>query len=290
MPSLLAPAKLNLTLEVLSRREDGYHTLRSVMLPIALYDEIVLEEARTEAFTSDHPELTGSENLIVRALRAAGVSSTFALHLHKAIPVGGGLGGGSSDGAAILHAAMSGALGPVDCPDWLAAARGLGSDVPFFLAGTAALVEGVGERVTPLGSLPPWWSVVVRPPAAVATAEAYRELDRRRESRPAESRPRASSASLAAVDALQRGDFPALRSALCNDFDEPIGAAFPAVARARDALAAAGANRPLLSGSGSCVFALFENEPAARACRAALHVEDGAEVFVCAFHHDAAWR
>ena len=290
MPSLLAPAKLNLTLEVLARREDGYHTLRSVMVPIALYDEIVIEAAPAASFTSDDPALAGADNLILRALRAGGVSSTFALHLRKAIPVGGGLGGGSSDAAAILRAAMSGALGPADCADWLAAARLLGSDVPFFLAGTAALVEGVGERVTPLGRLPPWWTVVVRPPAAVATAEAYRTLDRSRESRPPESRPRASSASLTAVDALQRADFPALSAALCNDFDEPIGAAFPAIARARSALGAAGASRPLLSGSGSCVFALFESEAAARACRAALRGEDGAQVFVCAFHHDAAWR
>ena len=290
MPSLLAPAKLNLTLEILGRRDDGYHSLRSVMTPIGLYDEIALEPAGEGAFTCDDPELAADDNLVLRALRAGGVRSPFALHLRKNIPVGGGLGGGSSDAAAVLRAAMNGALGEADCADWLAAARSLGSDVPFFLAGTAALVEGMGERVTPLGALPPWWAVVVRPPSPVSTADAYRLVDRVRAEHPVQSRPRAASVSLAAVDALQRADFAALEATLSNDFDEPVAAAYPDVARARAALARAGAARPLLSGSGSCVFALFENEAAARACREALDGDGVAAAFVCAFHHDAAWR
>jgi 4-diphosphocytidyl-2-C-methyl-D-erythritol kinase len=289
MPSLLAPAKLNVTLEVLGRRDDGYHTLRSLMLPIALYDELLLDRAESPSFHSDDPALAGDGNLVVRALAAAQVRSPFAVRLHKRIPVGGGLGGGSSDAAAVLRAAMSGALGEAACGDWLAAARSLGSDVPFFLAGTAALVEGVGERVTPLGSLPPWWTVVIRPPVAVATADAYRLLDRLRAGSPADSRPRSSSVSLRAVDALQRGDFAALEEAASNDFDGPIVAAYPEIARARDALVGAGARKALLSGSGSCVFALFADERSARSCGAALPASAGT-AFACALHRDATWR
>jgi 4-diphosphocytidyl-2-C-methyl-D-erythritol kinase len=291
MPSLLAPAKVNLTLEVLARRDDGYHTLRSVMAPLALYDEIAVEPAATPSFSSDDPALGGGDNLVLRALAAAGVSGPLALRLHKAIPVGGGLGGGSSDAAAILRAAMDGSLGPAACNDWLAAARSLGSDVPFFLAGTAALVEGVGERVTPLGALPQWWFVVVRPPAPVATADAYRLIDRLRETAPAPTRPRASSSSLALVDALQRADFPATLAMLENDFDAPIAAAYPAVAAARGALLRAGAERPLLSGSGSCLFALFESEARARECASRLAGDPAcAQVFAAGFHRDEAWR
>ena len=114
--------------------------------------------------------------------------------------------------------------------------------------------------------------------------------DRSRESEPPASLPRSESASLAAVDALQRGDFPALEATLVNDFDEPIARAYPDVANARRALVAAGASRPLLSGSGSCVFALFEREDAARACAAAVPGNGIDARFVCALHYDDAWR
>jgi 4-diphosphocytidyl-2-C-methyl-D-erythritol kinase len=290
MPRLLAPAKLNLTLEVLSRRGDGYHTLRSLMVPIGLYDRIDLEPAAATSFEADDAALGGDDNLVVRALAAAGATTPFAIRLAKSIPTGGGLGGGSSDAAAVLRAAMEGQLGKVTTGDWLDAARRLGSDVPFFLAGTAALVEGAGERVTAIGALPPWWSVVVRPPIVVPTVEAYRLLDAARALDAPPSRPRADSLSMQAVDAVQRADFAALQGALVNDFHEPILAAYPAVARADANLRAAGGANALLSGSGSCVFALFESEEAARACAGRVDRAAVESVFVTPFHHDPAWR
>ncbi len=229
-----------------------------------------------------------SENLIERALEAAGVSKPLEVFLEKNIPVGGGLGGGSSDAAAILRAAASGELGPPAERDWLDVARALGSDVPFFLSGTAALVEGTGERVTALGALPPWWAIVAQPNVAVATADAYRRLDTTRTA--AVSRPRAESRSLKAIDALQRGDFAALQAELSNDFHDVILAAFPEVARTAAALEHAGAKGVLLSGSGSCLFALFENEAAATAVAARIDPAACAEVFNVPFHHDLAWR
>ena len=293
MPTLRAPAKINATLEVLSRRDDGYHALRSVMLPIALYDRIELDANPHGGFSVDDPALA-SGNLVERALAACGLATRFAATLQKTIPVGGGLGGGSSDAAAIVRAAMDGTLGPrADC-DWIDVARRLGSDVPFFLAGTGAIVEGFGERVTAIGALPPWWVVVAQPHAAVATADAYRRLDEARavDGRSAESRPRAGSAALAAVDALQRADFAALAATLVNDFHDPIVAAYPPVARADAALRAAGGDATLLSGSGACLFALFERETDARATAQRLdaHPEAVATAFVVPFHHDPAWR
>jgi 4-diphosphocytidyl-2-C-methyl-D-erythritol kinase len=278
---------VNLTLEVLSRRDDGYHTLRSVMVPIGIFDRIEIEPAERASFRTNDGAL-GENNLVQRALAEAGVDAPLRVELEKVIPVGGGLGGGSSDAATVLRAAMDGTLGPVAARDWIAAARRLGSDVPFFLAGTGALVEGTGERVTALGTLPPWWVVVAQPPVAVATADAYRRLDAARNgSTP--SRPRSTSASLAAVDALQRGDFEALTGALVNDFHDVIVAAYPEIARAADALRHAGANVVLLSGSGSCLFAPFAREADARAAAARVPAET-ARTFAAQLHSDATWR
>jgi len=286
---LLAPAKINLTLEVLSRRPDGLHQLRSVMVPLALFDRITVQAAPATSLACDEQELE-SDNIVLRALDAAGCAPV-RLTLEKRIPFGGGLGGGSSDAAAVLRAAMEGTIPRLgDPPDWLSVARDLGSDVPFFLVGTGALVEGTGERVTALGALPPWWCVVAEPSVRVATADAYRLLDEMREREAPASRSRARSVSLRAVEALQRSDFHALQDALANDFHDAVLAAFPLVATARDALVAAGVERPLLSGSGSCLFALFEEESDARAVVARVNGPSVRRTFVAAFHCDARWR
>ena len=287
---LLAPAKINITLEILSRRDDGYHALRSVMLPIALYDEIEMTPSETTRFETSDTSLA-SDNLVMRAFDASGVTTTYDVRLTKSIPVGGGLGGGSSDAAAVLRAAMRGDLGATPAAtDWIAVAAKLGSDVPFFLIGTGALVEAYGERVTAIGALPPWWVVVVRPHAFVATVDAYRRLDTARTRAPVPSRARATSASLAAIDALQRRDFAALDASLVNDFHDLVLGAYPDVARAHFAFVAAGAPRVLLSGSGSCLFALFEDETRARAVAAAIDPASYEALFTVALHRDDAWR
>lgn len=288
MITLQAPAKINLTLEILARRPDGYHTLRSVMVPVGLYDEIALEPAAKAEFTCE-PGGLEADNLVTRALEAARVSDTYAVTLRKRIPVGGGLGGGSSDAAAILRAAMRDAL-PHGEVDWLAAARSLGSDVPFFLTGTGALVEGTGERLTALGRLPPWWALIAAPAVAVSTAHAYGMLDASRSGAPEMTRPRSSSVSLEAVDALQRADFAALRGLLSNDFHALVVENVPGVRRAYEAMAAAGAPDTLLSGSGSCLFALFEREALAREVAAKLDASAFAGIFTAPLVSDDAWR
>ncbi|HKU80669.1 MAG TPA: 4-(cytidine 5'-diphospho)-2-C-methyl-D-erythritol kinase, partial [Candidatus Tumulicola sp.] len=251
-PAYLAPAKINLTLEVLARRVDGYHGLRSVMVPLDFGDEIVVEPSAAFEFACDRRELENDDNLAVRALRALGPLPPYRVSLRKRIPSEAGLGGGSSDAAAILRAAMEGAFGTPSQRDWIATARALGSDVPFFLAGTGALVEGTGERVTPLGALPRWHALIVTPPVSVSTALAYARLDER----PPAVRPRRGSASLSALAALQRGEFEAVESLLHNDFEPVVAGRSPEIATALSALRAAGARRPQLSGSGSSVFAL----------------------------------
>jgi len=286
MASFLAPAKINLTLEVLTRRDDGYHSLRSVMVPLALADELSIDPSERFTFACDAPGLAGDDNLVVRAVKALGEPPPARVTLHKVVPSQAGLGGGSSDAAAALRAAMEGAFGPVPRVDWLEIARALGSDVPFFLAGTAALVEGTGERVTPAGALPPWHVLIVKPPAAVSTAAAYAQLDRIE--RP--SRARNTSVSIAVLTALQRFDFDGVERLLQNDFHDVIAASTPEVAIAVDALHGAGARRALLSGSGSCVFTLAPERERIEALASRLHLPQAYDVFQTSFASPTAWR
>jgi 4-diphosphocytidyl-2-C-methyl-D-erythritol kinase len=287
---LLAYAKINLTLEILARRDDGYHTLRSVMVPIGLADELTVEPAGAFRFDCDPPAL-GADNLVVRALERIGFGAApLHVRLRKAIPAGAGLGGGSSDAAALLRLAIDGVLGPVPTRDWLADARALGSDVPFFLVGDGALVEGTGDRVTALGTLPPWWVVLAMPSVHVSTAEAYRTLAAHRASTPAPSRPRAGSASLRVLEAVQGGDLSAVRDAAVNDFEPIVAAAYPLVGATLDALRDAGAALAMLSGSGGACFALEPTEAGARALAERLNVPPATRIAVVPLAPTPGWR
>lgn len=282
----LAPAKINLTLEILARRTDGYHGIRSVMVPLDLCDELEIAPAERFSFHCDVPELEGDDNVAVRAVRALGELPARRLTLRKRIPHAAGLGGGSSDAAAVLRAAIDGAFGTPRQLDWTRVARSLGSDVPFFLAGTGALVEGTGERVTPLGALPPWHALVVMPPAAISTAHAYARID----SNPLPQRPRRGSQSLATIEAVQRDDFDAVIELLHNDFQATTAAQTPPVATALEALARAGAVRPQLSGSGASVFALARTRAEVDSMLERLELPEAYRRFPAAFAATPLWR
>jgi 4-diphosphocytidyl-2-C-methyl-D-erythritol kinase len=287
---VLAYAKINLTLEILARREDGYHTLRSVMVPVGLADELAIEPAAAFSFACDPPSLA-DDNLVVRAFARIGLADApVAVHLRKRIPAGAGLGGGSSDAAAVLREAIAGRFGPLGTRDWVADARALGSDIPFFLTGDGALVEGTGERVTALGALPPWWVVLAMPAVHVATADAYRRLAAERAAHPVAGRPRSESASLRVLAALQRGEFAAVREAAGNDFEPIVAAAYPAVAKTLAGLRAAGASLAMLSGSGGACFALEAGEAEARAVAGRLRLDPATRVEIVPFAPTPGWR
>jgi 4-diphosphocytidyl-2-C-methyl-D-erythritol kinase len=284
--TLRAPAKLNFTLEVLSRRPDGYHGIRSVMVPIDLCDELRVEPSERFRFTCDALELQ-EHNIVERAVYALPLpNSNFHISLRKRIPTGAGMGGGSSDAASVLLAAQRGTFGHAISAEYLPIARSLGSDVPFFLVETAALVEGTGERVTALGPVPPWYAVIVQPPVAVSTAWAYERIDADARA----SRARSESVSLRMAEALQRADFSAVNSLLQNDFQDVIAPATPEIARAIDLLRGAGAVHPLMTGSGSCVFALTETLEQRETLAAGLELPPGYRVYTCALWNGEAWR
>ena len=279
-----------MTLEILGRRPDGYHAVRSVMVPVALADELVFQAAERFAFACEPPSLV-PDNLVTRAFAQIELAdAAVAVALRKRVPVGAGLGGGSSDAASVLRAAMSGAFGDAGSRDWVADARALGSDVPFFLADGPALVEGTGERVTALGHAPPWWVVLLIPDVHVATGAAYAALAESRTHSPVPTRPRSESVTLRCGEALQRGDFDGVLAAMTNDFEPLVRAAYPAVETALRALGDAGPpGRAMLSGSGGACFALFENEDRARAFAASLRAPDGAVVHVVPFAAGTTW-
>ncbi len=253
-----ARAKINLTLDVIGRRPDGYHDLASVMQEIELADTLVMEPAEEISLVVDPPVVTaGADNLILRAarlLREYGrVREGAAIRLTKRIPVGAGLGGGSADAAAALQG-LNELWGLGLEPGMLKElGAGLGSDIPFCLTGGTALVTGRGEVVEPLTPLPVMDLVLVRPPFKVSTAAIYRLWDERGLA--------GGAATAAMLEAVTRGDWRRVASCLANDLEAVTCNLHPEVFAIKRGLA--GALAVLMSGSGPTVFSLWpEVQPA----------------------------
>ena len=254
-PSVFAaPAKLNLSLLVTGRRADGYHLLQTVFRFIDFADQIhltVRHDGRSERTTA-LAGVAANDDLTVRAARllqqAAGVTLGVDIAVDKQLPLGGGLGGGSSDAATVLIALNR--LWQLDWPPQRlqALALSLGADVPVFIFGESALATGVGEELTPL-ALPPAWYVVLMPPVGVATAGIFQDQDLIRDSIPLTIPP---------------FSFVAGR----NDLEAVVCRHYPEVAAHLAWLKQRGAAR--MTGSGACVFAEFGSEAEAREVLAGL--------------------
>ena len=252
---------MNLTLIVGARRDDGYHDVSTVMQTVGLYDTLTLTEGGSGlTLTCTDPDLpTDGSNLVLRAAALFCQElhlpvPDLHLHLQKRIPSQAGLGGGSSDAAAVLRAMRTLYAPEVPDAELERMAAALGSDVPFFIRGGTALATGRGEQLTPLPRLTDGWFVVVKPPEGFSTPAMYRRLDE------LPSQPPLSDGMTAALDA---GELRAVAAALCNSFERAVPSD-SAVWVIREALRAQGALAAMLSGSGSAVFGLFDREDAAR--------------------------
>jgi 4-diphosphocytidyl-2-C-methyl-D-erythritol kinase len=245
-----APAKLNLFLHITSRRPDGYHELQTVFRLLDWGDEISLRVRHDGEIhrLTDVPEVPAASDLVVRAARLlqphaqAGVGAD--IELVKRIPMGGGLGGGSSDAATVLVALnwlWNAGLGEDELAEL---GRQLGADVPVFVRGRSAWAEGVGERLTPL-TLPERWYVVLEPHEQVPTAALFKAPELTRNA------PPATISSFASGEAVE------------NTFTPVVRARHPRVAAALDWLG--GFGRARLSGSGACVFLETESPERAEA-------------------------
>lgn len=259
-----APAKVNLRLRVHERQPSGYHRIETLFCTLELSDEITIDvaEGRDVLLEVDGPDLgPAEENLAVRAARGflerAGLTRQVAIRLRKRVPAGGGLGGGSSDAAAVLRILNSLLPGTVPGAMLRDLAAALGSDVPFFLTGDLlAAGSGRGEILTPLPPLPSMPVLLALPPFPVATDAAYRWLD---EDRAGGDRPAVSADG---ADAAAPGSWAEAARQAINDFEGPVFRRYPDLRVIRDSLREAGASLALLSGTGSTVFGVFADEDA----------------------------
>ncbi len=252
-----AHAKLNLSLRVLYKRPDNFHELRTVFQTISLADELDISFANAR---STRIEISGSnipDNLIERAARLCleemGVVASILFKLKKRIPMGAGLGGGSSDAAAVLLSLPALAGGEIPLPRLLSLAATLGSDVPFFLHGGTAVGMGKGEELYPLPDLPKRPGILITPEIHSSTPEAYRDLSLE------------LGDPLAKLASFQTGTWSALGFEAVNDFESPVFRRHPKLNVLKQRLLSLGADPALMTGSGSAIFGLFnEKETLAR--------------------------
>lgn len=266
-----SPAKINLLLNILGRRPDGFHKLETLLHPVGLFDKLSLEPAgQGIVLTCSDPTLPADpSNLVWRAaaafLDATGLRSGVRLHLEKRIPREAGLGGGSANAAATLRGLNQLFGCPLPSARLHELAAALGSDVPFFLQDKPALATGRGEQIQPLDPFPAlagYWVLLIHPGFGISTAWAYRALARHPEAlrgRPGRARE--------LVQTLQLGDVAQATTQLYNSLEAPAFTKFPWLALARDFLAENGAPASRMSGSGTALFALTATRDQAGALR-----------------------
>lgn len=259
--TLCAPAKINLFLSVFPKRSDGYHDLDTIFQSVSLYDRLTVEKSDTADIhlTCSDPSLPcDNRNLAYRAaltfFSAFGMSFGVNIHLEKQIPSQAGLGGGSADAAAVLHALNALCDYPFSRQKLAGIGASLGADVPFCVLGGTYHASGIGEVLHKTAPLPSCFLIVAMGDVGVSTKEAYATLD----TFPLEQEPHAD----AALQALCDGDLSKVCASLYNSFERVCPVALPL----KQAIADCGANGALMSGSGSAVFGIFTNSERAHFC------------------------
>jgi 4-diphosphocytidyl-2-C-methyl-D-erythritol kinase len=260
VPDVIAGVKINLSLRVGPRRDDGYHELATVLAALPLGDRLELEPAASTRVAAHG--LAGGDALVTHALALlaarAGHATGWEVRIDKLAPVGAGLGGGSADAGAALRRANATLPIPLAEDELIALAAEVGSDVPFFASGhTAALARGRGEQLEPFSLRAPAWVVLAWPGTELATADVYA-----RYRPPACGRERVDEL---AAEPFVTADVAQLAALVENDLAAPAEELCPASAALRARLLAAGALAASVSGSGSAVFALYAAEDTARA-------------------------
>ncbi|CUU07587.1 4-diphosphocytidyl-2-C-methyl-D-erythritol kinase [Candidatus Kryptobacter tengchongensis] len=251
---LLSPAKINIGLRVLRKRVDGYHDIETIFHEVKLFDEIEMEIYDEIEFESDSDEIPrGFENLCLKAVRiffeSFGIHSGVRIYLKKRIPVGAGLGGGSSNSATVLKGLNI--LFNVGADDDHLCELGslIGSDVPFFIKGGTAYATGRGEIIEPIDVKVPYKIVIVYPGVKISTAWAYENL---------KLKGHEGEESLKKIFVENVKNPAALRELIGNDFEELVFSHYPVVEDVKRKLYKLGSVFSLMSGSGSAVFGFFE--------------------------------
>ena len=250
---VLPNAKINLGLNVIEKRADGYHNLESIFYPIPLFDELEIVESENFRFTSSGIDVGGApeDNLVVKAydlLKTHYGIPPVHIHLHKVIPFGGGLGGGSSDAAFCLKALNELFALQIGIQDLKNLARTIGADCPFFIDNFPSFVTGIGDIIEPINlQLNNYWLLMVKPEFGVPTPTAYKQI--------IPQRPETALLEIVDMHVVK------WRDTLINDFEVPVFRAFPELAEIKNKLYEMGAVYASMSGSGATVYGLFSDEP-----------------------------
>lgn len=250
---VLAPAKINIGLRVIRKRSDRYHDIETVFYPIHLSDELEIEKSsRLEFFSNIN--LEADANLCLRALHffceRTGIHAEVKMNLHKKIPIGGGLGGGSSDAAAVLLALQELYGKPLSEIELFDIATQLGADVSFFLKKIPSYATGKGEVIDPMSYRVKSYILTVTPDLSVSTALAYSIV-----TPTGKQEPRLDELVL-----HLGADYSSYRDVVINDFEAPVFEKFPTIGQIKSEMYAHGAEFSLMSGSGSSVYGLFVTE------------------------------
>ena len=272
-----APAKINLFLKVLRRRPDGYHDIESLLCPVGIYDDLTVTiGAERQGVSCRHPTVPeDSTNLALQAadlfFQSAAASGLPGDNVHitinKTIPVGAGLGGGSSN-AAVLVVLNRFYRNPLTPDQLRRLASRIGADVPFFLGGRPAIATGIGDIIEPIKGLRAWPVVIIYPGFAVRTAEVYSKLNLR---------------FTKCEKKLKWFDFRKLKTGLpaymFNDLEGVVLAQYPQIKTVKTLLEDCGARGALMSGSGSSVFGIFDHPEQASEAASVASQQDAWTVF-----------
>lgn len=280
-----AYAKINIGLDVLRRRADGYHEVKMIMQTVDIYDELVLERRKQPGIElrMDNSELpSGGDNLICRAadllFREKEITGGVNISLTKRIPIAAGMAGGSADAAAALRGVNELFDLGYSLTELQALGVGLGADIPYCLAGGTMLSEGIGEILTPLPAPPAAHLVIAKPDINVSTAFVYGNLHADRLA----WHPDIDGM----IVALQKGDLDGITDRLGNVLETVTVKAHPVIEQIRELLRKQGAENALMSGSGPTVFGIFkEKETAARAAEAVERGRLAKQIFVTTFYN-----
>ena len=284
-----AYAKINLSLDILGRLENGYHIVKMIMQTIDLYDELVFETQDRDCpsmeitLVSDNGEIPcGEDNLIVRAVRRMEakyrIRKDLRITLKKNIPVAAGMAGGSTDAAAALRAVRDLFVPEVSDEELQKIGVTLGADIPYCVTGGTQLSEGIGEVLTLLPDAPQCGLVVCKPPVGVSTGEVYKRYD----SLETVTHPDID----AQIEAIRKGDLACMAGHCGNVLEEVTGAMYPRIGEIERFFEEQGALIAKMSGSGPTVFAIFtDKETARRAAEAfeAVNKERDCRVVACEF-------
>lgn len=257
-----AHAKINLSLNVVRKREDGYHELEMIMVPLTLCDDITLELAKEDSYHCNIEGLAIDEsNTVVKAVKLMkktyGIEQCFSVHMEKRIPMQAGLAGGSADAAAVMRGINELLDLRIPVQDLSMLSKQVGADVPFCVYDTPAVVKGIGEDVRPIPVNMDFVVLLVKPAQGVPTGKAFSLIDFAHCEHPDHK---------VVEDALMRGDYDQFCKCLGNTLEQPAFTMVPEIKEIKQQMLDLGFDTALMSGSGSTVFGITRKEEFAISC------------------------